>query len=516
MPAMPRNPSTPWILLTGATGQLGSCILHELLVRGHRVMCLVRAATPATARSRLAAGVRHAHGDIEPELESGRLAVLRGDLREPGLGIDPAVAGRLRGALAMVIHAAGSTIFESRSDGEPIRTNVDGTRGVFRLAAECGCRNWHFVSTAYVCGHRRHAREEFYDRQPEFRNVYEFSKWAAEDELRSAAERAGAKLTVHRPGVIVGHSQTGATSLFAGIYYIFRGTSLLARAAEQCGDDRHRIPLRIRADATARPNLSFVDDVARDLVDIAERPAGSEGVFHLTHPKPPTNRVIKRALEQFYKINGGRFIGADGCVPAEDQSDYERIFTGALGIMSDYLLDSPRFARDRTDASVRRTPTPWSMSRLLNLLAFAEGCNWRSARPRDGATVRVSSYADYFRNFLPQRIAHSQIARMGSLDLEVRYVIEGADDGDWLCRFRCGKLEAVERTRGQAADVTYRLDSTAFWQVVSGGSTTSDLFLSGGARIEGDVERALKFAGIVQEFVREFPYECAYPAPTRA
>ena len=42
-----NHDSKPWVLLTGATGLLGSAILHELLVRGHRVLCVVRAVTPA-------------------------------------------------------------------------------------------------------------------------------------------------------------------------------------------------------------------------------------------------------------------------------------------------------------------------------------------------------------------------------------------------------------------------------------------------------------------------------------
>jgi hypothetical protein len=51
------------------------------------------------------------------------------------------------------------------------------------------------------------------------------------------------------------------------------------------------------------------------------------------------------------------------------------------------------------------------------------------------------------------------------------------------------------------------LNAHSFWQTVCGQSNASDVFLSGGASIEGDVERALKFAGIVQDFVREYPYD---------
>jgi thioester reductase-like protein len=497
--------SRPWVLLTGATGVLGSYLLQELLARGHRVLCLVRAPSPSAARQRLSVTARCACGDIESRLEQGQLAILRGDLHRPRLGLDDRTVAGLVGRIRSVIHAAGSVVFTAQRDGEPLRTNVDGTREVLTLAANWECRDWHVVSTAYVCGQTEHAVEQFADEPPDFRNDYEQSKWTAEVESRRAARDVGAALTVYRPGVIVGHSETGATARFTGIYYLFRAVALLARAADQRGDDRGQIPLRIQADAKARPNLAFVDDVARELVDVFESPSTGGGVYHLTHPKPPSNRMIKRALEGYYHIGGGQFVGRAGTPERGEPTTYEAAFTGALGAMSDYLLDAPRFDRGGTDGLVHQPPAPWTMARLHQLLAFAEACDWRPAVRREDTAVTGGSYADYFERFMPQRIAQSKIAQLENLNLSVRYAINAAD-GDWICRFHGGHLQSVERAGGQVADVTYHMDASSFWRVVSGASTSA-LFLSGDARIEGDVERALKFAGIVQDFVNVFPYD---------
>jgi len=496
-----------WVLLTGSTGVLGSHVLSELLTRGHRVLCLVRADTPSGARTRLASSARLAYGDLEPHFETGQLAAVRGDLHQPQLGLAPPVVKRLRGGVSTIVHAAGSTVFETRPDGEPARTNLEGTRNIFALARDLDCRKWHLVSTAYVCGLRRRAAESHYDSPPDFRNAYEHSKWLAECESLEAAERAGAELSVHRPGVIVGHSQTGATIRYNGIYYLFRALSLIARSADQQGFDRTRIPLRIRANASDRPNLSFVDDVARDLVDIVEQEAPAGGVYHLTHPKPPTNRMIKRALEQYYGVGGGRFVGSQEKSDPGEQSDYECMFAAGLGSLSAYLLDAPDFDRTRTNRCARTQPAPWTMARLLKLLDFAERCGWRAERCPSTDESAAMDYADYFERFLPARLAESKFAWLSGLDLDVRYCIEDAADGDWLCRFRGGRLQRVQRAREQSAEVVYRLDATSFWRTISGTLAASDLFLSGGARIEGDIERALKFAAIVQDFVREYPYD---------
>ncbi|MCB9849417.1 MAG: SDR family oxidoreductase [Phycisphaerales bacterium] len=511
--ATPSPTRRPWVMLTGATGVLGSQVLHELLARNHRVLCLVRADTPGEARRRLADCTVHACGDVERYFETGQLAVVRGDLHLPMLGLSRAVGERLRGTIRSVIHSAGSVVFTARRDGEPSRTNIEGTRAVFAFASSCGCRDWHLVSTAYVCGRCADADEVMHDEPTAYRNDYEYSKWTAEHETRRAAQSAGATLTVYRPGVIVGHSRTGAASRFTGIYYLFRAVSLLAKAADQHGDDRRHIPLRIRAAGDARPNLSFVDDVARELVDIFDSPAATGGVFHLTHPKPPSNAVIKRALETFYNIGGGTFTENARCDDALDDSTYDQLFTGALGAMSDYLLNAPRFDRNHTDRCVRQHPTPWSLSRLVKLLEFAEGCDWRPPTQMDPARSDSAHLSDYFEHFMPRTIAQSKLSQLRNLDLSVRYVIDGAQDGDWLCQFCRGHLQTVQRAPTTPADITYRLDASVFWRLVAGRSTTSEIFLSGGARIEGDVERALKFAGIIQDFVSEFPYDVAQWTP---
>lgn len=497
----------PWLVLTGATGLLGSYLLHELLARGHRVLCIVRADSPAQARARLAAAAAPWRGDIEGDFERGRLAVVRGNLHEPELGFSPETIDHLRGRVAKVVHAAGSTAFQLRGDGEPFRTNVDGTRELFRAARDWECRNWHLVSTAFVCGHRPSAREEFHDAPPDVRNAYEQSKWTGEQETRAQAAAGGAALTVHRPGVIVGHSQTGVTTGFTGIYYLFRAIGLLAQAATQYGDiDRHHIPLRIPADATARPNLMCVDDVAREMVDIIERGPRDGGVFHITHPKPPTNRTIKRVLERTLDVAGGRFIGARSAPPS-DATTYERMFATAMGAVAAYVLESPDFDRTHTDRVVARRPAPWSPSRLARLIAYARSAGWRAPAPGEPIAADGAGCADYFERFLPERIGLSRMANLTGLDLDVRYVIEGSADGDWLCRFRGGRLADVSRTRGQAAAVTYRIAAPVFWDIVGGAASAAELFLAGRARVEGDIERALKFANVVQDFVQEFPFD---------
>lgn len=499
--------SKQWVLLTGATGLLGSAILKELLDAGRHVLCLVRAATPAEGRQRVKTALNLWGGAAELFFERGQLAVVRGNLLLPGLGLSPSTSQRLGEVVSSVVHTAGSTKFSLRADADLLRTNVDGARHVFELARAGRCKDWHLVSTAYVCGRCARAEETLLSTQPAFRNDYEQSKWTAEHEAQQAAVRSGAALTTYRPSVVVGDSKTGATTRFAGIHRIFRAVSLMAGAAAQPGSDRrHHIPLRIPADASARPNLMFVDDVAREFAELFSQPHARGRIFHLTHPDPPSNATIQQALEEYYDIGGGVFVGAQ-VVPQSERTAYEDIFFDVVCDTEPYLLESPTFDRTQTDRFVSRSPTTWNELRLRSQIHFGETSGWRRKNVHPPNTLKFhGDYGAYFERFMPEAYPRFHLASLASLHLDVRYQIGEPADGDWTCCYRGGRLTSVARTNGVAAHVTYRISVPTFWRIVSGRLAASEAFLSGDVQIAGDMERALKFGAILQEFVRQFPY----------
>jgi nucleoside-diphosphate-sugar epimerase len=509
----PAWESGDWVLVTGTTGFLGPALAHELISRGHRVLCLVRATTPAYARQRIVQALTTWTGDVEHLLETGRLAVLRGDIHLPSCGLPGELRRSLRGHVTALVHAAGSTRFTATSDGEPERTNVRGTRDVLDLTRELDCRDWHLISSAYVAGSTTEAWETAVEVPPCFRNAYERSKWGEEELARREARETRATLTVYRPSIIVGHSETGRTTGFMGIYYLFRATSLLARAASQQPDiDRHRIPLRIPATPEKCPNLICIDDVADAFGDLFENAAAHGGVYHLTHPAPPSNAEIKRMLEEYYDIAGGRFVGETESVAGVDErrsdltNPFQRLFDEMTAPVRDYLFDAPRFDRSRVDEFVRCRPAPWTDERLRRLISTAETGGWRSSGYQRQVSGDTSAIAEYFREHLPQAMAQSKFSSVEDVALTVRFEIGRQAEGHWWCRFQDGRVIAAEPADSQPADVIYRASESRFWAAVAGEITGAELFLSGEAQIEGDIERALKFAMILEEFVREHPY----------
>lgn len=502
------------MLLTGATGFLGPAMAHELLARGRRVLCLVRAETPSAARARLRAALRPWLQDFDHLLETGRLAVLRGDVCSPDAGVAPPVRAALRGRVCAVVHAAGSTRFSENAAGDPRRTNVAGTRNVFALARAIDCRSWHLISTAFVAGAADEAMETIDAAPPAFRNAYESSKWCGEQVALAAACDAGSTLTIYRPSIVVGHSETGRAGRFSGIYYLFRATSLVAKAADQQPDaDRHQISLHIPALSDGRPNLICIDDVAAAFGELFVNREAHGGVYHLTHPEPPTNAQIKRVLEAHYDIGGGRFRSGGASASnsksdeAENGSVFQSVFNDMIGSVQDYLFDAPRFDRSQVARFLSRRPAAWDEDRLRRLVAAAEAAGWRSNHTLRDAIGDPRDIAAYFTEYLPRQIADSMLGRATQLALNVRFEIGKRSAGRWWCRFRDGRVMSAEPANGQPTDVVYRTNESRFWAAVAGEMSGAELFLSGDAEIEGDIERALKFATALEAFVREHPYQ---------
>jgi nucleoside-diphosphate-sugar epimerase len=168
------------ILVTGATGKLGSRLVPRLLAKGYDVSILVRDIAKA-----------------DDLIKSGA-KVVTGDLFEPATLV-PAVKG-----MDAVIHLAA--LFRTFTDNEGIiKTNLEGSITLAEAAQEAGVKRFVFTSTSnvYGSGYRRPARqvEKVDINDP---RAYASSKIAAEQGLISMQQNQGFDVRVLRLGFIYG------------------------------------------------------------------------------------------------------------------------------------------------------------------------------------------------------------------------------------------------------------------------------------------------------------------------
>jgi thioester reductase-like protein len=268
--ASPARPSGDAILLTGATGFVGTELLARYLQLTDRdVVVLIRARDDQHARARLVQTLEGAFGTAEPYLE--RVRALAGDITLPGLGLDPDVALDVAGQIGEIVHGAASVSFDLTLEASRA-VNVDGTRHMLAFAELCslqgGLERFTYVSTAYVAGtHRGRFGEDDLDVGQRFRNPYEQSKYEAELVVRSYASRLA--ITVVRPSIIVGDRHSGWTASFNVLYWPLRA---LAKGSYPV------LPARRAAPVDVVP----VDYVADAIVALAGMPEASGQTFHLT------------------------------------------------------------------------------------------------------------------------------------------------------------------------------------------------------------------------------------------
>ena len=252
------------VLLTGATGFLGTFLLRELLDRTDlRVHCLVRG-TATTERLRSSLRRYGLSGD-----GLDRVVVVPGDLDRPALGLSPEKFLRLAEEVDVVLHN-GARVHHFEPYLKLRSSHTRATAEILRLATTHHPKPVHYVSTCDTAvdgtpsvlteGHRA-APESLTP------NGYVAAKWVAEGLVLAAGER-GVPVAVHRPSRIAGDTRSGATGPGDAFWSLVRAMVVLGAAPSGLG----------------HVDLVPVDWVAAAIVDLLA--GGHTGTYHLTSPHP--------------------------------------------------------------------------------------------------------------------------------------------------------------------------------------------------------------------------------------
>ena len=267
------------LFLTGATGFVGTFLLHDLLqATDAQIHCLVRAADPASGRAWLLQSLARSFPGEELAVE--RIVAVPGDLAQPQLGLTDATFDQLAEQVDLIVHS-GAQINWLASYAALKPANVLGTAAIIRLAAHRRLKPLHYVSSVAVfpiIGQPAFPTIDEHtplDHGGVLHGGYTQSKWVAE-KLVAIAQMHGLPVAIYRPGLVVGHSKTG----------VWQGDNVIANML------RSWIELGMAPDIEAQLDLAPVDYVSRAMVQLLLCGGGEDagegtraGIYHLNNPR---------------------------------------------------------------------------------------------------------------------------------------------------------------------------------------------------------------------------------------
>jgi len=449
-----------YVLLTGATGLLGQYLVRDLLAAGHRLALLIRGNLKATPLERMEGILQLWETRLETTLP--RPLCIEADITKEGLGISPEDNDWINRHCSRMIHSAASLQFrEETSTGEPYRTNVEGTRNVIRWLAQSRIRGLHYISTAYVCGRRDDlVMEDELDTGQEFRNDYERSKFQAEKMVREASFLD--QLTVYRPVVITGDSETGYTSTYHGSYLYMKLAALLARNTDADENGNRHLPIRWGLTGDERRNITPVEWNSKVITRLFDTPEAHGRTFQMPPRKPTTMRQVIEFGTKYFNITGIEFAGYGFQDPNPPLTDLERLVWSSIEIYRAYDFKDPQFDQTNLRQFVPDVPCPELDNDVTQrLIAYAEADRWGKRRP-DPLVMAADTIASRLAPYVDQT---SETGDDSNNVTNVSLDLSGPGGGQWKIQLVDDQLVKAARGLAERHQPTLRMSMQEFNQI---------------------------------------------------
>ena len=274
------------IFLTGSTGYIGAHVAANLLCdHGAALNVLVRARDVRQAEERLWQALQlHLEFPQFYEFLQTRVRVFRGDLTDPGFGLERDEYDRLVHTTDSVIHCAAS--LNRKSEKSCLNVNLRGTLAVLTLARQAehyhGVRRFSQVSTVAVAGKRQNevvSEDRSIDWERSDYDPYARTKKFCEHMMRGLLPET--PKTIFRPSIVLGDSRYAETTQFDMVkaFVFLAGLPVL--------------PFR----PTDRIDIVNADFVAQAIAELHQKEHPEHDTYHLSSGiHSQTFREITQAL----------------------------------------------------------------------------------------------------------------------------------------------------------------------------------------------------------------------------
>jgi nucleoside-diphosphate-sugar epimerase len=378
----------PLIVLTGATGFLGSHLMADMITKGYNIIVFGRPAKNESLKDRIFRLLKWFGVDNMFD----QVTCIDTDLSQDNLGISTGEYSRLCSVVDSVIHCASDTSFSESKREKVMAANINNLKGILEFSKNAHVNFFHYISTTYVAGTGVTYCKETLSSVKTFTNVYEESKAAAENIISRFCDKNDIPLSIIRPSIVYGDSQTGRSLKFNALYFPVRSAQSirdiylndlmnnggLKAAKNGIFIDKEGylfLPLKIYLPYEGDINIIPVDYFVNTTVKIIEN-CSINGIYHLANPYRTTMKIVAKYYEQLMKVRGVEIIY--GPMPNDLlRNPAEELFDRFIEPYRPYLSDNRVF--DRTNTTLitdNLNPPEFTYDIFKTCMEYAIKVNW--------------------------------------------------------------------------------------------------------------------------------------------
>lgn len=218
-----------------------------------------------------------------------QFSIIEGDITKPNLNISEQINSSLQEAVTHVFHLAAVYDLAVPED-IAYEVNVNGTRSMNLWVQQLKLlKRYVYFSTAYVSGTREGLiLEDELTKNQTFKNHYERTKYEAELLVKQLGDEL--PITIIRPGIVIGHSDTGETTKFDGPYFILNFFDRL----------KFLPAIPYLGISYAHGNFVPVDYIFQATLYLSHADVGAGKTYHLTDPQPYNVQEVYTMLMEKY------------------------------------------------------------------------------------------------------------------------------------------------------------------------------------------------------------------------